>query len=276
MTNGHDLNLTDRELRNRSFKGRNLKGANFSGSDLRGCNFSNAFLVGANFERVRTGVTLGRVMILATVGAIVAFLMALAVNRTVFSSLGEPLGGRKGSFIVALLVSLSLAGTGAAVKTVMATRFGSVVSTLSGTASGALLGFFYAGIATGEKPQAAIAGAVVFGVLMGIASLRNQTGAVAVAVASAAAVASYGLAFWLWAFALAFLTGQQLVWGILLSLLSLTYIGFTLSSLVLAFKEIRNSSGTSFRNADLTNASFANAQLKNTDFSGASGYTNKG
>jgi hypothetical protein len=93
-------------------------------------------------------------------------------------------------------------------------------------------------------------------VLIGVISLRVRTGAVGVAIAIAAAVAGYGLAFWLWARALAFLSTQRLVWGIFLSVLSLAYIGLTISSLSLALKEIKKSSGTSFRHADLTHALF--------------------
>lgn len=272
MTSGRDRNLTNQDLRNRSFKGLDLKGADFSGSDIRGCDFSCALLVGAKFSRVRTGVTLRRVAVLVTVAVIMAFLMASAVTRTVFSALGEPVGGRGWSYIVALLVSLSISGAGSAARIVMAPQSGAVAFALSGAASGALLGFFYGGLAANKNPQVAAIAAVVGGVLMGVASLRFRTGAVAVAVAIAAAVTGYGLAFWLWATAIAFLSGQRLVWGIFLIALSLAYIGLTISSLSLAVKEIKNSSGTSFRNADLTNALFDNAEFPNTDFSGAIGY----
>lgn len=275
MTSESNLNFTHQDLRNRSFKGLNLKKANFSGSDLRGCDFSGTVLVGANFEQVRTGITLRQVIVLVLVAVITTWLMASAVTRPVFSSLGEPIGGHKWSFIVALLLSLGISGAGSGMRIAIAPQFGTVAFALSGIASGALLGFYYVGIATNENPPAAIVGAVVGGLVMTLISLRCQTSAVAVAVALAATVASYGLAFWLWAVALALLSGQQLVWGILLSILSLAYVGLTLSSLVLVFIEMKRSSGTSFRNADLTEASFANAKVRNTDFSGAVGYVGK-
>ncbi len=275
MTSESNLNFTHQDLRNRSFKGRNLKDTNFSGSDLRGCNFSGAVLIGANFEGVRTGITFRQVIVLAIVAVITTWLMASAVTRPVFSSLGEPIGGHKWPFIVALLLSLGISGAGSGIKIAIAPQFGIVAFALSGIASGALLGFYYVGIATDENPQAAIVGAVVGGLLMMLISFRVQGGAVGVAVAVAAAVASYGLAFWLWAVALALLSGQQLVWGIVLSILSLAYVGLTLSSLVLFCIEMKRSLGTSFRNADLTKASFANAKVRNTDFSGAVGYVGK-
>lgn len=180
-----------------------------------------------------------RIAVLVIVGAIATVLMASAVSHTVFSSLGEPFGGRKWPYILALLISLSISGAGSGIRIMMAPRLNRVAFTLSGVASGALLAFYYGGLAADENPQVAIAWAVVGGLLMGVACLRFQTGVVAVAVASAAAVAGYGLAFWLWAVAIAFWSGQKLLWGLVLSLLSLAYIGLTVSSLSLAIQEIK-------------------------------------
>ncbi|MBD2042710.1 low-complexity protein [Microcoleus sp. FACHB-672] len=192
-----------------------------------------------NFERVPTGITFKRVAVLVVVAVILTVLMGSAVARTVFSSLGEPVGGRKWSYIVALLVSLSVAGAGSGLKTFMPRRFRTVANTLSATASGALLGFFYGGLAAGKNPAFAVAAAVIGGILIGAGSLRFRTGVGAVAVAVAGAVGGYGFAFWLWAVALAFLSGEKLIEGFFLSGLSLVYIGLTVSSLLLAVKEIK-------------------------------------
>ncbi|MBW4505046.1 MAG: pentapeptide repeat-containing protein [Scytonematopsis contorta HA4267-MV1] len=43
------------KLRGRSFKGQDLTGANFSSADIRGANFTDAILVGANFSHVQAG-----------------------------------------------------------------------------------------------------------------------------------------------------------------------------------------------------------------------------
>lgn len=42
-------------LRGQSFKGKDLSGANFSEADIRGANFTNAKLIGANFKRSKAG-----------------------------------------------------------------------------------------------------------------------------------------------------------------------------------------------------------------------------
>jgi Pentapeptide repeats (8 copies) len=55
MTQPHNLNFSNQDLRNRSFKGVDLTGVDFSNSDIRGCDFSDTILIGANFERVRSG-----------------------------------------------------------------------------------------------------------------------------------------------------------------------------------------------------------------------------
>jgi hypothetical protein len=183
---------------------------------------------------------LRRLVVLVIVGAIATFLTANAVTRTVFPALGEPLVGKSGSYIIALLISLTISGIGGA-RVALGHRFGAIAFMLSATASGALLGFVYGGLAADKNPQVAVVGAVMGGMLMGFASWRFRTGVVAVAVAIASAVTGYGLAFWLWTMAIATLTAQQLIWGIFLSTLSLAYIGLTANSLFLAVQEIKQS-----------------------------------
>lgn len=202
-----------------------------------------------NFEQVPTGIIFRRVAVLVAVAVGVTLLMGSAVARTVFPALGEPVGGQKGSYIVALLVSLSLAGAGTGLTILMPRRFGILANALSATASGALLGFFYGGLAAGKNPAFAVAAAVMGGILIGAGSFRFRTGAGAVAVAVAGAVGGYGFAFWLWTVALAFLTGERLIEGVFLSGLSLGYIGLTVSSLLLAIKEIKGSEKISLRKA---------------------------
>ncbi|MCD8487846.1 MAG: pentapeptide repeat-containing protein [Desertifilum sp.] len=55
MMSFNPQDFSNRDLRDRSFRGLDLSGADFSGSDLRGCDFSAAILVGTNFSRVQTG-----------------------------------------------------------------------------------------------------------------------------------------------------------------------------------------------------------------------------
>lgn len=189
---------------------------------------------------MRTQGTFQRLVVLIIAGSIATFLTANAVSRTVFPSLGEPLAGKSGSYMIALLVSLMISGIGGA-RVALAPRFSAVVFVLSATASGALLGFVYGGLAADKNPQVAVVGALMGGMLMGFASWRFRSGVVAVVVAIASAVTGYGLAFWMWTIAIATLTAQQLIGGIFLSLLSLAYIGLTANSLFLTVQEIKQS-----------------------------------
>ena len=190
-----------------------------------------------------------RVMVGVIVAAIATLLTANAVMRTVFPSLGEPVGGKNWSYIVALIVSLGISAAGSGIKRVITPQFHKLAFVLSATASGAFLGFVYAGLAADKNTQFAVLGAIIGGLLMAFFSLRFPTQIVAVAVASTAAVAGYGLAFWFWAVAIACLTGQQLVWGIGLSTLALTYLTLTFNSLVITIKEIKLDSPPFLRGA---------------------------
>lgn len=271
MARKNSSNWDYQDLRNYSFRGRDLRGANFRGSDIRGCDFHGARLVGANFTGVRGGLTIRRLAIGALLLAVVSFLMATAVSRTLFSALGEPFGGKSWFYyLLPLAVSLGLGGGGAGLKNWVASRYDRAVLALSAAGSGSLLAFFYGGLAGNSIVQAGAA-AIAGGTLGGLIGWRFRAKAVTLVVASAGAIAAYGAAFWLWAVAITLLSVNKLLWGIPLGFLSLTYILLAVNSVSLAIKKLKSFAGTSFRNADLTNALFDGASLKNTDFSGAVG-----
>ena len=71
-----------------------------------------------------------------------------------------------------------------------------------------------------------------------------------VAVALAGAVAGYGFALLAGAIAIAYLSVQKLVLGVVWSSLSAGYVWLTFNSITLAVREIRGASGTLFRGAD--------------------------
>jgi hypothetical protein len=186
MTNSSLPNFANQDLRNRSFKGQNLNGADFSASDIRGCDFSYALLRGANFEGVRAGQSLKQLITL--IGVVVVALLAVdAFSQMIFGVLGRAAAEGGWSFVVAFYISLAIAGTfcGARVITGRRSIARRVVTIVSGAASGALLGFFYAGSTTKNNPKMAIAGAVVGGLVIASAMIfrvGNKFAAVAVAV----------------------------------------------------------------------------------------------
>lgn len=273
MASSSPLNFANQDLRNRSFKGQNLNGADFSGCDLRGCDFSHALLQGANFERVKTGQTPRQFIPSVVVAVVVALISADAFSKMIFGLLGRTPAEGGWSFVIALGVSLAISGTFSGLRVMMRPKSLTrrIATIISGAASGALLGFFYAGSTTDNNAQFAIAGAVLGGVLMALICWRVRHPLVAVAVAAVGAVAGYGFAFFTGATAITYLSVQKFVWGVFWGALSLAYIALTMNSLILMVREIRQGCGTSFRRADLTQAKFDRAILPNADFSGAVG-----
>ncbi|MBE9126494.1 MULTISPECIES: pentapeptide repeat-containing protein [unclassified Coleofasciculus] len=264
MLHSHPLKFANQDLRNHSFKGQNLNGADFSGSDIRGCDFSYASLQGANFERVKVGQTPRQFITVVGVAVVVALLAVDAIARMIFGSLGRTPGEPAWAYILALYISMGIAGVGSGIRGITGTKSiaGRIATVMSGTASGALLGFFYGGSTTGNNPQIATAAAVLGGMVMAVISFRARNRLVAVAVSVAGAVAGYGFAFLVGTIAIAFLSVQKLVGGVVWGILSLGFLRLTMNSLTFVARDIRSFSGTSFKGADLTNAVFDVSKLQ--------------
>ena len=145
------------------------------------------------------------------------------------------------SYILALAISLAIAGAfcGVRVMTGSKSMVGRVATIVSGAASGALLGFYYGGTTTNNNPKIAIAGAVFGAVVIAMAIILVRGRFVAVAVAVAGAVAGYGFAFFIGAIAIAHLSAQKLLMGVVWGSLSVGYIWLTINSLTLLIREIR-------------------------------------
>ncbi len=194
----------------------------------------------------------------------------------IFGALGRTAAEPAWSFVVALCSSLGIAGACSGLRALIGTQSmtGRIAATLSGAASGALLSFFYAGSSNDNNPKIAIAAAVVGGIVMAVVSWLFRRGLVPVAVSVAGAVTGYGSAFFIGTIAIAGLSTQNWIVGILWSSLSIGYLWLTMNSLILAIREIRQTGRTSFKGADLTNAKFECVRLENADFRGAIGYLN--
>ncbi|MBD1999029.1 pentapeptide repeat-containing protein [Leptolyngbya sp. FACHB-541] len=273
MTTSSSLDFANQDLRNRSFKRKSLNGANFSGANIRGCDFSNALLREANFVQVRAGQPLNRLMLLGTVALLLAGLAIHAFSLMIFGVLGRTAAESAWSYAIALHASLGLAGAGAAVLTLE--RLKPIVKrlsmTTSGSATGALLGFFYVGSLTDQDPQVATIAAAIASLSVALLTFRVQHQAFVMAIATVGSVAGYGFAFLASATASAFLSTHHILMGLIWCALSLSYVVITLSTLIGSLKAARRAFRTSFRNADLTNAKFTGSQLRNVDFSGAIG-----
>ncbi len=108
MTQSGNLNFSNQNLRNRSFKGLDLSGANFSGCDIRGCNFTGAILRGANFQGARMGQSrragTGAPPLLARAGV-------TAVGVTVAGALTGLIGGADAGAVAVVAVAATAIAT---------------------------------------------------------------------------------------------------------------------------------------------------------------------
>ncbi|MEX0270369.1 pentapeptide repeat-containing protein [Leptolyngbyaceae cyanobacterium UHCC 1019] len=263
----------NQDLRNQSFRGHLLSKADFSGADLRGCDFCGAELVGANFERVKIGQTVRQRLIWVGIAIATFLLSSHAVSGLVFGALGQTPSDRAWGYVLALFLSLCVAGITSGLQTI--SPFGSKVNRaafiVSAITTAAINGFYYAGSVMEKNPQWAIAGAVISGVVTGLFLIRWGGVSGAIAVNMAGAVMGYGAAFLTGVTAIGFLSTGHFAGGILLSCFALVLLWLTLQSLTLTFYEIRQAPGTLFRRANLTNARFDAAFLNHADFSNAQG-----
>lgn len=222
-------------LRGQLFKGKNLSGANFSEADIRGANFTNAMLTGANFKgakaglqrRWATGLVIG-LWVLSGLSGIYALLLGVLLSES------------SNSFQLIIISCFALIVF--AVSWLVNIRKGLVLGLKPFTIVGALaravaLSFAFAFAAT-------FAGAFIFAVVGAFAGAVTRTPTVGVAAAitgTVTVISSY--------IGWRTLTGDE------------EHSGFR--EFAIAFAAI---GGTSFRNADLTDADFTSATLKSTDF----------
>lgn len=297
------LNFQNRDLRDRSFCNHSLNGADFSGADLRGCDFTGASLQGACFDGAVLGWTPRQLLRLLLWVIPSTLLLADAVTRLMFGALGRTPAENGWSFVLMLYGSLAIAGLGTLPPTSIAVCRSSQYNDRGGIALhilnqllnqfahcctwrygrrlwlglvglwfGALPGFCYGGVWTGNDSRWAIAGAFLGGLVALIASLTTRGAARWAALFLMSLIAAYGFAFLMGAWAIAFFAVAELLPGLVLVLLTLLYGLLTVQGGWLAYRCIRFSLGTCFQKANLMNATFAAVNLEGGNFD-QSGFT---
>ncbi|CAN1208744.1 pentapeptide repeat-containing protein [Tumidithrix helvetica PCC 7403] len=255
-------------LRGRSFKGQDLTGANFSRADIRSADFTGANLTGANFSHAKAGLTdvrkaiaLTGLFALSSVTGILSFFLSTAIARETLTRTG-----------IAAIPSVFL---------LIALAFGFLVALRQGFS--VLDGFLFkgmvaatviAGSIVGSQPSIAEALAtstlsvlLAFAIARGVAAIvasaemvRGKTaGAFAGAIAIVAAVVGCQFA-------------DAPVWSSLCTVGLGIYVAWQAIAGDEGHTSIHNFAvmtaavlGTSFRNANLTDADFSQAHLNNTD-----------
>ncbi|MCP6760018.1 MAG: pentapeptide repeat-containing protein [Fischerella sp. CENA71] len=292
------LDYSGQNLRGRSFKGQNLTGANFSKADIRGANFSNAILKDVDFTSAKAGLqrrwVIGLLIISCFVLAVSGYLSIIISSSLAyifkFTNTLEFLGGIIALVIVVVFCIITI-------RKGLTAGFGFLAGALA-VAVAIPIAILYAFVLA-DAGFVGVAGAIALGVVLGVgfaftvaiafavsgafafavAGAIGGAGAFVVAVAGPIAGAFAGAVAGAFAFAAgAFavnIAGAFVVTivGAVALILFSVYIGRRslagdekdawLRSVALAFTA---TGGTSFRNADLTDADFTSATLKNTDF----------
>lgn len=247
---------SNRNLRNRSFRGQNLHQANFSGSDLRGCSFDLAQLKGANFDRARVGygpesILIGLLVVIDFVG-----LAFYAMSQMLFGGLGVTAEVSTYPYLMALLGFLASAGISSAICPRRRR-----VKPIAALTTGALLGFFYGGVMLKNDPLAAVMTACIAGAFTVVMSAFTRTRLVTLAIYTVGGCAAYGFCFFSGTRASSLLNVQQLVAGVGWSVLCLVFLGITLQVIANLLLELKDFAHTSWRGADLSDVNLGGIQL---------------
>ncbi|NEP62272.1 MAG: pentapeptide repeat-containing protein [Symploca sp. SIO2G7] len=277
-----------RDFRSQSFMGMNLAGADFREADIRGANFTNAYLRGAKFCGAKAGLPEGWAVFLVAVSWLLSALSGFfswwisAAVSWVFSpgDTGFFIAGivsliaLAAFFIVTIRKSLAAGALAVAVAGVVAGAGALAVAlavALTVAGAGVAAGAFAVKVAgaLAVAGAGAVAGAVAAAIAVALAGVAAGVAAVAVAVAVAIAVARAGAGAVAGAVALTLAGAVALAVAVVLLG---AYLGWCslkgderdawIRSVAIAFAA---TGGTSFRNADLTDADFTGARLNSTD-----------
>ena len=224
--------FSGKNLRGRNFKGQNLTGAKFIGADIRGANFTNAILREADFTRAKAGLQRRWIIFLVTISLVLSVISGF-------------MSGFASSWIAVFWI-LNIIKQYTIISAVLMLI---------------VLAIFF--IDTIRQGLRAVAVAVaVAGAVAGAATIVAVMAGVAAATGAVAGAAAAGAIAW---------AGTAPIAG------AVTGLGIYLAGRALAGDEkyawihttaiaIAATGGTSFRNADLTDANFTDATLKSTDF----------
>ncbi len=263
--------FSGKNLRGRNFKGQNLTGAKFIGADIRGANFTNAILREADFTRAKAGLQRHWTIFLVTISLFLSVISGyisgfatywVAVFLTVYNikQFTIPPGVVVLIFLEIFFIATIYKGLGAGAVVGAVAAAGAAVVAAAGAVPGAMAGTV--------AMAAAAAAAVVMAVAVAAAGAEAAVGAAVVAVAGAVAGAVVATMAEVEAVAVGVAgAGAGAGAGIGICIAWLAMAGDEEHAFVRTVAiASATTGGTSFRNADLTDANFTEATLKSTDF----------
>ena len=179
-----------------------------------------------------------RTTILTFVAAVTTIVAIDAIFSMLFGSLGKTAASSGWNYVLTLYVFLAVIGISyylSMVSPIQLPRFCLIPTLLSG----ALLGFYFGGIASDKDPQVAIISAIALSILFGIGFWQKYR-FLSVAVASIATIAAYGFAFFAGTQSLSLLSVSIILPGIIWGLVCSIYIVLTINNLAIAIKAIKS------------------------------------
>ncbi|MEB3342227.1 pentapeptide repeat-containing protein [Okeania sp.] len=271
-----ELNFQGANLRGLSFQEENLSGADFSFADLRGTNFSGAKLTGAKFCGAKAGLQKSQIVVLL-VGVFVLFSVSVFLNVLVSAfillnfqnSVEQPIAAWVSLVVIIIFwITFICEGIEKSSEPVAATFAGAVL----------LAGIFLWKIASAGIPaflsSLAAAVGVAFVFSGAFAFTETVSGMYGFILALILALAGAVAFVFVLVISFAFLGAMAGVITLFQTLLS-AYVAYQAIKGDERYVFLRNAAltfaavgGTSFRDANLTDADFTNATLKGTDFTG--------
>ncbi|MEG4252009.1 pentapeptide repeat-containing protein [Microcoleus sp. Pol10D4] len=253
--------FSGKNLRGHNFKGQNLTGAKFIGADIRGANFTNAILREADFTRAKAGLQRRWTIFLVTISLFLSLISGLMSGLTTawVTLFLTPNNIKHYTIIPGVLLLIVLA-----IFFIVTLREGLVVG--AGAVTGAAAAAVAAAAAAAGAGAVAVAAAVAAAAAAAVAGAGAAAGAAAVAAAVAAAATVAGAAAGAGAAAVAAAAAAAAT-GVGIYIAWCALAGDEKQALIRTIAiAFATTGGTSFRNADLTDANFTEATLKSTDF----------
>lgn len=276
---------------------------NFRGADIRGCDFTGAILSGSDFSDTKAGLSLRQKFYLGGLIIAISLFVGDVMVRLFFNTIGQPPLDPKTIHVPFFYGATSLAGVSSAIAALhRKSRLGDFLTIVTAVLVGAIVafgvGFFYPGtflfyifppnswipnslewlhqiLSFLDEHQTQVAGGTALlgiGMILFLCRFRYRT-SIKVGMSVLGTIASYIATFFWSVIANAFLGNQNLLLGIVFSVIAVIYLGLTFVSLNWIMYELQHAIGTSFRGAELTHAKFEYADLRNTDFSKSIGFS---
>lgn len=291
------------DLRNRSFRNKNFALTNFRGADIRGCDFTGAILSGSDFSDVKAGLSRRQKIYFGLLTIAISLFAGDVMSRLLFNTIGQsPLDFKMVHVPLFYAIASSAGITSAIAALNLKTQLGRNSTIATGALVGTILAFgvafFYPGLLSfllfppnkwypesrewlnqilaylheRNTPIAIASAPIGAGIMLVLSRFRRRT-SFKIGVSILGTIASYVATFFWSTIANAFFGNQDLIFGIVFSIVAIVYLMLTLISLNRIVYELQHAIGTSFRGAELTHTRFEYADLRNTDFSKAIGFS---